>query len=511
MSKEKFVVAIELGSSRAKIGIAGFDPADPEHKLTVYNTATLPTVDSIRYGRIYNIREVTETVTKLLEAIDKKEPIKNRNILSTYVSIGGRSLKSHKISSHLVLPDRREITEELLERLQDDAVEGMTTDDELICIEPVRFSVDNIPTHRPVGSLGSGIAGEFTAVVCNPSNKQDLMNVVTDRVNLSINGVSVRPIALAHLVLSPQETNAGCMLVDFGAETITVAIYKKYALQYLATIPIGSRLITRDIAAALALTEDEAEALKIKSANAMPSADDRVEEPQVQEVINTAVCARLADIIANITAQPEFAGFSDLGLPAGIILTGGGAKLKNFARLLQTQTHSKVRVATLPPGIIINDPETGATDNLDLIALLNEGAENMREAGTPECVAAAAVREPEVVFDITAAKKQPAPQQHEEPEEPEFASSADDYGYDHGAFGNDDSELVKVIDYTDDEEDETLRKIRGDKKTQAERERDTKTRIDQKPSFINRAERIINKCIKILQDNGEDTSPELDN
>lgn len=397
---EKFVVALEIGSANAKIGIAGFDPDDAEQSLTVYNCTTLPTVESVRYGRIKNIREVTDTIKALVDSIQKKYPIEGRTITGLYASVGGQSTKSHTVKANIVLPARAEITEEHIDRLRDVAVRNIPTNEEILSIAPVSFKVDGTSTPRPVGVAGTRISAVFTAVTCNPINKNDLIDIVADRVGLHINDVYARPLTIASMALTPQETNAGCMLVDFGAETITVAIYKHYGLQYLRTIPLGSRLFTRDLATSLALTEEEAELTKLSMANAMPEKDESSPYPEVQEKVNSIVSARMADIIANIAAQPEFAGISEIELPSGIILTGGGAKMKNFARLLSAHTRMKVRLATIPTHIMIADPDLSATDMLDLIALLGVAADHARLNEDAECVSApeAASATADVIF-----------------------------------------------------------------------------------------------------------------
>lgn len=405
MTDDKFIVAIELGSSRAKIGIAGIDSDASGRTLRVYRIAELPTVDSIRYGRINNIKEVTDTVSRLVDKVDKQWPIDGRKILSVFAGIGGRSLKSHRISSRRVLSERCEITETMIEELQDAAIESLGGAGELVDVEPVRYTVDNIHTPRPVGALGSRLAGEFIAVTCSPSNRDDLYEVVNDRVGLRINGAIVRPTAIAHLVLTSKETSSGCMLVDFGAETVTVAIYRNYALQYLATIPIGSRLITRDLAASLALTEDEAERIKIERGDATLKSRDMEND---DAVINRIVAARLADIVANIKAQVEFAKMDVKDLPGGIILVGGGSRMLNFDRLLESQTGLKVRMATLPPEVEIKHEEIKAADNFDIIALLSEAAEMVRDGDDPECVSAAP-RRPRNVTTVVETPRQERP------------------------------------------------------------------------------------------------------
>lgn len=87
--------------------------------------------------------------------------------------------------------------------------------------------------------------------------------VCDERLRLSVNDIFVRPLVEADLVLYPEEKRQGCMLVDFGADTTTVSIYKNGVLNYLSTIPMGSRNITRDITA-LNYLEERAEELKIE-------------------------------------------------------------------------------------------------------------------------------------------------------------------------------------------------------------------------------------------------------
>ena len=530
-TEEKFVVALELGSSRAKIGIAGFKPGDSQKTLTVYNMATMPTVDIVRYGRITNIREVTETVSSLLYAIDKKNPIEGRAIRGLFISIGGRTLKSHKIKSCIVLPERREVTEDLMDRLQSEAINSFSTGNELIAVEPVSYAIDKLQTPRPLGSLGSRIEGEYVAVMCHPSNKNDLIDVVYNRVKLDICGIAVRPIALAQLVLSKQETNAGCMLVDFGAETITVSIYKKCALQYLATIPIGSRLITRDLAATLSLTDEEAENLKISMGDAMPEASDTGSDDETQTTVNAVVSARLVDIVANIAAQPGFAGLEAKSLSGGIILTGAGARLKNFARLLENNTGMKVRMATLPANIVINDTEMAAPENLDLIALLKAAADSVSRSTELECVQAPkAVDKSDIVIDfnnmdeedeIVAAEFETVEMTDTEDDGYEFhpgdvfnsePSTRVDKGYEK-PFWIGDAEEEKPERPLETKHNQRAQKEKEKIKRQAEKERQRereREKEEQKSSKISWAERMIAKAVHLFGNTGEDESGDMD-
>lgn len=511
MSQEKFIIALEIGSSKAKIGVAGYHP-DKDDRVTVYKIVSAPTVDSVRYGRINNIREVTETVKSLLKQIEGKKPIEGRDIIGLFINIGGLSLKSVKIKADIVLPERREITESMLQRLEADAESQLATDDELLCVEPIRFTVDDMQTPRPVGAMGSRLTGEYTAILCRPSNKNDIFEVVANRLKKDICGLSVRPTALAHSVLKPQETKSGCMLVDIGAETTTVAIFKNYGLQYLATIPLGSRLITRDLSTVLSITEEEAEALKLKSANAIPDKTESAGENPLQDNINAIVSARLADIVANIAAQPEFAGVGNLAVPAGIILTGGGSSMPNFDCLLASQTRLKVRKAALPDKIEMKDADFDADTDLALATLLYDAAIWAQADPNNNCVTdLQPADDPEVLIDLTRREQSTKPEHKAKTEHHDTLG-----GTDFGAFEprhNDYPRDNRPVDLDDDDtlldDDDVPVPSRKNTKKQKEHNKNDDTKGDNPVKGMSRIDKMINRLAGILTGDSEDDSADM--
>lgn len=382
----KYVVGIEIGSSRAKIGVAGY-AVGPDGEvvgpLTIYDVASRSTVDAVRYGRITNVREVTEVLQNLVNDIENRPPVVGRRIVNVYIGVGGRSLSSRTVSTCIVLPDRCEITEEHIDRLKDEAAEQIPSNREILAIEPVQFTVDNIQTPRPVGSLGKRVSGQFTIVTCAPANLYDFKDVVLDRLGLGVCGTTVRPLSIANIVVSPADAFSGCMLVDIGAETITASIYKGGTLRYLATVPLGSRHITRDLSTVLAVPEAEAEEIKLRLGNAIA---DTTNADNMQAVVDSVVCARLSDLVANIAAQPEFAGMNPGDLNAGIVLTGGGSKLRNFGRVLEAATRMPVRIATLPDEIRIADSAMVPAEYFDTIGMLHDAAFESQKPDVPGCL-----------------------------------------------------------------------------------------------------------------------------
>ena len=408
----KYIVGIELGSSRAKIGLAGYPigaEGEPVGPLKIYDIVTARTTDSVRYGRIINVKEVSETIEKLVSDIEDRQPIRGRRVVGVYIGVGGRSLKSTMMATRLVLPERREITEDLIDTLKEDVAVKVPANREILAIEGVNYTVDNILTPRPVGTLGSRLAGEFTVVTCDPSNVSDFRTVMLDRVGLHVCATSVRPLSIADLVLTPSEAFSGCMLVDIGAETMTVSIYKGESLRYLATIPLGSRLITRDLSLELGLPEDEAEEVKIKYGSAI--IDTQADEDT--QIVAAIIARRLNDLVANICAQPGFANFKPEALGAGIILTGGGAKLRKFAQFLESASDMKVRIASVPRDIDVAVPSLASYDNIDMFALLRDAAFMSTDPDMYECLSVAP--EPAAPTPEPEPEPEPEPQPESEP------------------------------------------------------------------------------------------------
>jgi cell division protein FtsA len=367
--EQKYIVAIEIGSSKIKGAVGSTDETGA---LTVIAVEEEKLVDCVRYGCIQNVEEVSNRVLRIVRSLEENSSISPRKIKGVYVGMGGRSLSASSREVQRQLPDELEITERIITQIKDEARSANMSDKDVVDVLPRSFTIDNQPATNPVGIFGQQINANLNLLTCKPQIRRNLNRVICERLQLAINGYVVRPIALADLVLSDDEKRLGCMLVDFGAETTTVSIYKDGALHYLETIPLGSRNITRDITSINHL-EEKAEELKKAVGCANPQEQggkkNAVDGIDVIE-INNYVQARAGEIVANIIEQIKYADYKPTDLPAGIIVVGGGAKLKGFNSLLEAQSSLKVRSGA-PLGLIrITDNRIQPSDSVDVISIL---------------------------------------------------------------------------------------------------------------------------------------------
>ena len=160
-----------------------------------------------------------------------------------------------------------------------------------------------------------------------------------------------------------------------------MAIYRQGRLQYLATIPIGSRNITRDITTQNCV-EEEAEEIKITRGNAFYSGEttDNVTIPEVEYL----VVHRTSEIIANIKAQIKYASLKVEELPGGIVIVGRGAKLSGFSEKLAKETKMKVRTGTTNSSAVRIGDSRIPSDAVDIISILLAGSADPVECLEPK-------------------------------------------------------------------------------------------------------------------------------
>jgi cell division protein FtsA len=381
MAETDFIVAIELGSSKIT-GIAGRKESDGSIHVLAY--AKEESSSFIRKGVIYNIDKTAQSLTSI---INKLESALDNEISKVYVGIGGQSIRTVKniVARHLATEEI--ITDELVDSIKDENRQIPLIDMDILDEVPQEYKIGINLQVDPVGVLGSNIEGRFLNIVARSSIKKNLQRCF-ELAKIEVADYYISPLATADVILTDTEKRTGSALVDFGADTTTIAVYKNNILRYLSVLPLGGNNITRDICA-LQLEEDEAENLKVKYGNAIFEINDD-EGPKTylledekrtieRKVLNEIIEARVEEIIANVWNQIELSGYQG-DLMAGVIITGGCSNLKNLDEAIKSRTKiNNVKIAKfVRTGIRSNGPDLLIKDGTQntIIGLLNAGKEN---------------------------------------------------------------------------------------------------------------------------------------
>ena len=380
MAATDFIVAIELGSTEIT-GIAGKKNADGSINLLAYSSEKSD--DCIKKGVIYNLDKTTQKLTSVIKDLEAKL---QAGIRKVYIGVGGLSLRSIKNTEARQLGDDVRISQAIIDSMMEANLDTPLMDYEILAVETQEYKVGNNLLTEPVGTTASNIEGNYLNIIARPSVKQNIKQCLA-HTGYEIAGFTISPMATAETVLTTNEKRSGCALIDFGADTTTVAIYKNNLLRHVCVIPLGGNNITKDICSKQ-IEEDDAELIKLRYASAYTEHKEG-EEIQDTEFTLDGKCsimsrtlediveARINEIISNVFNQIKLSNYSE-GLMAGVVVTGGVSNMPNIDKAITNITKiEKVRVAhTGETNLIgnINFPENGKSNTL--IGILLSGEEN---------------------------------------------------------------------------------------------------------------------------------------
>ena len=380
MATTEFIAAIELGSSKVT-GIAGRKNSDGSMQVLAY--AKEDSSSFIRKGIIYNLDKTAQSLTSI---INKLEGDLKNSIAKVYVGIGGQSLRTVRNVVSRDLNEETIISQELVDAICDENLEIPLVDMDILDVAPQEYKIGNNLQADPVGVAGSHIEGRFLNIVARASIKKNLERCF-EQAKIEIADLLISPLVTANAVLSESERRSGCALIDFGADTTTISVYKNNILRFLTVLPLGGNSITRDITS-MQMEEEEAERLKITFGNVMYEEEESEEAATCQledgsrtvelQALNNIIEARAEEIITNVWNQIQLSGYDDK-LLSGIIITGGSANPKNLDTMLRKRSKiEKIRTARSIRNTIQTDSDLIKKDGTQntLFGLLFEGKEN---------------------------------------------------------------------------------------------------------------------------------------
>jgi len=333
ISKDEFVAAIDLGTSKIVTIIGKKDREGKLEILAVSKTGS----NGIKRGIIQNIEETADAVRQTIEEFRENTGFK---IDEVYVGISGGNVSCFKNRGFINLNSTINVIERQdLEKLTIDMHKIlMDAGREIIEIFPQNYTVEDVAGIRnPVGMSGKFLEGHFITV----TGESDSINNVykcMKHAGLIVKKIIPEPVASAEAVLTDSERDSGIILVDIGAETTNLAFYKNGVVQNVAMIPFGGNQITQDIKEHLFSGWDEAENIKIG-----------YDETQYnlttdhKNKLTSIILARMEEILSCVNFEIEKSGFKSK-LHSGMVITGGGALLKNLPQLIKSRTGLNVRV-----------------------------------------------------------------------------------------------------------------------------------------------------------------------
>jgi len=369
------ITAIDIGSSKVTAVIAVIDE---NGKPKVIGESSYPSY-GIRKGEITGI---DEAINSIASALSGAERMAGLTVSSAYVTINGKQIISNN-NKGVVAISENEISEDDVFRAMEQArTVAIPPTREIIHLIPREFIVDQQTGIKvPIGMTGTRLEVDAHIISAPITSKHNLEKCIQS-IGLRIDGIVFSGWASAQSVLTPTEKELGVLLLDIGGGTVSITTFVEDEVTYSTSIPFGGSNVTRDLAAGLRLSLDDAEKVKTHAEELFKNSDTQLKKSEKKEsseasdsdkgskksdildvsilgiegvktisrkLFNEIVEARITEIFDLVAENVEQSG-NEYVLPAGIVLTGGSAQLPGITTLAKKVFKAPARIGS-PRGL----------------------------------------------------------------------------------------------------------------------------------------------------------------
>ena len=283
------------------------------------------------------VLERNEAISSMQDALRAAEKTSGHKIKSAFIAVGGAGLSSTTGDGNII-PSRAdaEITDYDMRRALEAAEMKIpeSGNKEILDEIPLSYKLDGKKIiGTPRGMKSSRLEIKFLFITYLKSYLDELVSVV-ERCGVSVEREFPTAYGASFVSATRQQKMAGCIVVDIGAANTDIALFEEGLPHLVGSIDIGSQDITHDIALGLKISLEEAEEIK----------HDRSSRVFAQKKLEEIIEARLSDIFELIDEQLKKLSRSEL-LPAGIIITGGGALIPKIETVASRYLNLPARIA----------------------------------------------------------------------------------------------------------------------------------------------------------------------
>ncbi|MBU4078594.1 cell division protein FtsA [Patescibacteria group bacterium] len=388
MNKAKIIAGIELGSSKITTLVAQVvsDQITFENSINIVGAASSES-KGIKKGQIVNIEEATEAIISSVEAAER---MAGYNLDRAYIAIGGAHIHSQNSHGVVAVSDPSgEISADDVSRVIEAASAiSLPQSREIIHILPREFIVDGEAGAKdPLGMSGIRLEVDTHIITASNAAIKNIRKAVNE-VGIEIEGLVYSGLSASEAVLSSTEKELGCVLIDIGGGTTSMAAFVEGALSYSSVIPIGAKNVTNDLAIGLRVSLESSEKIKIMLSEATklkkPDGDEvdltDLDLPEVRKIskktlVEGIIKPRLNEIFSIVRMELEKENLNGR-IPSGAIITGGGAETAGCLESAKRTLSLPVRIGK-PQGIggLIDDIMTPAYATV--VGLIMYGTENL--------------------------------------------------------------------------------------------------------------------------------------
>lgn len=337
MARRRIATGIDIGTHHTKVVVIEEVSTAQGPAMKIIGSGSAPSA-GMRHGYVI---DAEDAATALRSAKRQAESMARVPIKTGFLAIGGVSLdEAHGTGSVMVSRADQEITDLDLEKVQEIAhtsAEAQFLNRQVLHEIPLAFRIDGTKSlGDPVGFKGNRLEGDYLFVTCLSQHVETLTQVA-ELADIDVLDVMASPLAGSYVTLTKDQKMKGCVLANVGAETLSVVVYDENVPLSVKVFQAGGSTITDELALGFKVSLEDAERIKTgRLAGAM----------YPKKKVDDIVVARFRTMFDMINTHLKSLGKRG-GLPAGIILSGGGAGLTSAIDIAKAVLALPARIAEL--------------------------------------------------------------------------------------------------------------------------------------------------------------------
>jgi len=384
--KDRYIVGLDIGSTKTCALVGEQDEDGGAVRFVALGAA------ESRGWRKGQIVTLDLAVSSIRNAIEQAESVVGVPLDSALIGVAGGHVRGVNSRGGITLGQRpRDIQKEDVRRAVEAARNvSLPEDREVLHVLPQEFFLDRQDNIRDaIGMVGQRLETNVHIVTASAMATQNVVTAV-NRAGVIVSDTVLEPLASAEACLTQDERDLGVCLMDIGGGTTELIVFAGGVVRHTGAVPVGGDHFTNDLAVGLRTPIPEAEKIKRDYAVAMrelvavdqpieiASVGDRPPRTVFARMLAEIVEARAQELLALVRDELRRAGL-DTQIPAGIVLTGGGARLRGFAEMADKTFVLPVRVAS-PRGIGGMNEEMNQPEYATAVGLVLYGARTRRLA-----------------------------------------------------------------------------------------------------------------------------------
>lgn len=391
------ITAIDIGSSTVKALVAS---VDEDGKAKVIGESSHPAY-GIKKGEVTGIEEAINSIATALTGAERMAGI---TVSSAYVSINGKNIISNNNKGVVAIADSAISEDDVFRAIEQARTVAIPQSRQIIHTIPREFIVDQQSgIKNPIEMTGSRLEVD-AHIISAPVTAIHNIERCIQSIGLKLDGIVFSGWASSKSVLTQTEKELGVLLLDIGGGTTTVTTFVEDAVTYSACIPFGGSNVTRDLAAGLRMSLDDAEKVKINAQELIKEANKGKKAEQESDILDITnldlevedlktiskkffleiINERVKEIFILVKENIEQSG-NEYQLPAGLVITGGSSNLPGMTNLAKEVFGVPATIRN-PRGLhgltdAISSSAFASLQGLALYGMEDDGSHNRKSGG----------------------------------------------------------------------------------------------------------------------------------